>query len=339
MRESSCYRAAVLRVLVDTSTWLDLARLRDGQTWIVALCQLMQQGELELLVPEVLIHEFLRNRGRVEAAMSSGVSERFRNLRRDIVNYGGEDRDEALNWIDALAHHVPLIGAMTTRNFDDILDLLGGGRRIEPDDAMHGAVVRRGLEKLAPLHRNKNSVADALLIELYASVVAGRQHEDAFAFVTSNSSDFSASGKDPHEPHPDFAVLFASDHSTYVLGVDGLISLIGEQKFFEFEELVEEAEAFREEPRRLDEILRAEQEFFDRVWHERHLMFRMRYEAGDPGRATVEIYRQALAAAEQIEGRWPDVRPVESDFEWGMWNGKLSALRWVLGSEWDFLDT
>jgi hypothetical protein len=27
------------------------------------------------------------------------------------------------------------------------------------------------------------------------------------------------------------------------------------------------------------------------------------------------------------------------DFDWGMMNGKLSALRWVLGDDWDMLDT
>lgn len=28
-----------------------------------------------------------------------------------------------------------------------------------------------------------------------------------------------------------------------------------------------------------------------------------------------------------------------TNFEWGMINGKLSAIRWVLGDEWDMLDT
>jgi len=86
------------------------------------------------------------------------------------------------------------------------------------------------------------------------------------------------------------------------------------------------------------EIIAAEQEFFDRIWYERHLVRRMMHESGED-RMTDEIYEMALGAAERVKARRPDLRPTEDDFEWGMWNGKLSALRWVLGDEWDFLDT
>jgi len=86
------------------------------------------------------------------------------------------------------------------------------------------------------------------------------------------------------------------------------------------------------------EIIAAEQEFFDRVWHERHLVGRYKHESGED-RMNEDIYKMALEAAERVKERRTDVRPVESDFEWGMWNGKLSTLRWVLGEDWDFLDT
>jgi hypothetical protein len=86
------------------------------------------------------------------------------------------------------------------------------------------------------------------------------------------------------------------------------------------------------------DILAAEEEFFDRVWHERHLVHRLRHESGEKPMQN-DIYKMALEAAERVKARRPDLRPCEDDFEWGMWNGKLSALRWVLGAEWDFLDT
>lgn len=89
------------------------------------------------------------------------------------------------------------------------------------------------------------------------------------------------------------------------------------------------------------EILAAEQEFFDRVWHERHLVFMAKVEAGEGPKTPAEIIQLAKEAAERVRASYPpgQIKPVDSDFEWGMWNGKLSALRWVLGDEWDFLDT
>jgi hypothetical protein len=55
-----------------------------------------------------------------------------------------------------------------------------------------------------------------------------------------------------------------------------------------------------------------------------------------------EIWKGALLAAEKVRARY-DVEGGElgpfGEFEWGMICGKLSALRWVLGSYWDDLDT
>lgn len=51
-------------------------------------------------------------------------------------------------------------------------------------------MVRRGIEKRAPKHKQMNSVADALLIEQYPSAVAaGDLAIDSYVFLTSNHED------------------------------------------------------------------------------------------------------------------------------------------------------
>jgi hypothetical protein len=296
---------------------------------------------LELLVPEVVIDEFERNRSRIEASMTASVSERFRLIKRDLDAYGSGDQQHALEVLDGLAHQVPLIGAMTTRNFDEILDLLRKGQSLEPTDQDRNRIIQRGLDKQAPFHRARNSVADAVLLELYASEI-GRADLSAspHAFITSNSDDFSSSQGDKREPHPDLAGLFNPDGSSYCLGVDGLNKLLLDYFGDELEELFEESN-FQEEPRQLDEILEAEHEFFDRVWYHRSVMHEIRTEEEEGPEGVEELLRIAGPGRRRVEAKY--VGPGElgpyTDFELGMLNGKLSALRWVLGSEWDFLDT
>jgi Restriction endonuclease len=83
-------------------------------------------------------------------------------------------------------------------------------------------------------------------------------------------------------------------------------------------------------------ILQAENEFFTKVWYGR--------------KATAEFYRKQGTPEDIIKGMLRAKRAAEKrfgkkelgprdDFEWGMLSGKLSALRWVLGDEWDMLDT
>ena len=53
-----------------------------------------------------------------------------------------------------------------------------------------------------------------------------------------------------------------------------------------------------------------------------------------------EIWKGTLNSAQKVIDKYGEenLGPY-SDFEWGMLNGNLSALRWVLGDEWDMLDT
>lgn len=92
------------------------------------------------------------------------------------------------------------------------------------------------------------------------------------------------------------------------------------------------------ETRSEDEVSDAIDELFDKVWYDRHQGLKNRVEEGeyvDP-----KIWEGALKAAKEIEEKYgiENLGPW-TDFEWGMINGKLSALRWFFGDDWDMLDT
>jgi hypothetical protein len=89
-----------------------------------------------------------------------------------------------------------------------------------------------------------------------------------------------------------------------------------------------------------EEIGGAEGEFFDHVWYNRKLVYLENIIDGRQNPAPQDIMDGMAKAMRECENRYgkDNLGPYD-DFEWGMINGKLSALRWVLGDDWDMLDT
>lgn len=90
--------------------------------------------------------------------------------------------------------------------------------------------------------------------------------------------------------------------------------------------------------RSVKDILAVEEEFNDKVWYDRHQLLKDSIASGKS--VPQDILKGAISSAKKVEKRYgkKNLGP-HSDFEWGMINGKLSAIRWVLGDDWDMLDT
>lgn len=82
-------------------------------------------------------------------------------------------------------------------------------QRLATTNEVRLGAARRAEESLAPCHRNKNSLRDALILETFHDFCAQRAAAEGFAalFITSNKDDFS-DATDHRHPHPDLLSMF-----------------------------------------------------------------------------------------------------------------------------------
>jgi uncharacterized protein YoxC len=343
----------MFKLLIDTCVWIDLAKDHQQQPLLTALEGLIQHGQVSLILPRAVVDEFARNKTRTVEESRHSLSATLKRVKDAVQRLGdAKQKMRVIAELNNLDHRLPTLGESVAESVGRIESLFNAATVIDASDAIKLRATERAIQKRAPFHRHKNSIEDAILIETYAKEVAEKNAKNVrYAFVTHNTKDFSATNVNNTTPHPDIANCFSKIKSLYFTTLGETLRRVEPGLLADV--MIEQE--YVEEPRRLKEILDALDLLFHQVWYNRHQNARYHIERGETKIVEKEtfpikdhrarpiqrdVWEGALKAAARVEKKYglENLGPWD-DFEWGMINGKLSALRWVLGDEWDMLDT
>ena len=108
------------------------------------------------------------------------------------------------------------------------------------------------------------------------------------------------------------------------------------QKYYKYEATLQEYKTIIKPS--LRKLIKEEQKLMDKIWYTRHLCYR---EKPEWEKLSKHKRHQILKSARKVEKEYGKewLLDYEGDFEWGMVNGKLEMIRWVLFGHHDDLAT
>jgi len=267
----------MFKLLIDTCVWLDVAKDHQQQATLGVLEELVRQGEVSLLVPNIVRDEFARNKARIVQDSQRSLSSVLKRAKEVVDQFGdGKHKRAVLEQLNEVDYKLPSLGESAVESIGRVEKLLADAPPLEVSDDAKLRSTERAIAKKAPFHREKNSMADALLIETYGELVALKSAGVRFAFVTHNIKDFSQPNGDHRLPHPDLAAYFSRIKSLYFINLAEALKRLNPGMVTDY--MIEHE--WVEEPRRLSEIVKAIDELTDEVWYDRHQMLRQMVESG-----------------------------------------------------------
>lgn len=155
-------------IFLDTCVLLDISTKKSDIPLVSALEELVNSNVVTLVVPDLVIAEYERNKEDVANKTTKRLSQEFKKVKAVVSEFAGENQASTLEVLDDINARLPLLTDANYVTINRVEKLIDSANKISISERSKMAAVQRALDKKAPFHINKNSVADAVIIEQFS---------------------------------------------------------------------------------------------------------------------------------------------------------------------------
>lgn len=236
------------KLILDTSTWLDLAKPRIEEV-LIELEEQVSQNITVLLTCDIIIEEWNRNKPRVLQEVVASIRSHAKSALKMSELLLEADKNELEKIIGKYTKVEAEQEQLAVTFFNRVEKLLNNSEIFKIVDNLKIDMANRALTKQAPFHNSKNNMADALLyFGAVEHVKKTSQIATDLIFVTSNHKEFS-DPNDLNKIHPDLYkgnVHFSNNLAQALKMRKEVIDLMDEYHEYKFWDWIEmEAEIAR----------------------------------------------------------------------------------------------
>jgi predicted nucleic acid-binding protein len=160
-------------LMIDTSVWLDLAKDYSQRSLLSALEELVRMGQISLLTPKLVIEEFRRNKDRVVEESGRSIGSTLRRAKEMLAKLGDEkEKAEAIRQLNE-------IDQQSVNYRDAASEAVARIEKLFNTSTQVRTTANIKLAAAAPFHRQRNSMNDAMLIEIFGDMQKGRGGHEA----------------------------------------------------------------------------------------------------------------------------------------------------------------
>ena len=104
----------MLKLLIDTCVWIDLAKDHHQHTFLSALDALMKEEKVAVMLPPLVRDEFERNKGNIVNTNRASLSSALKRAKDLLDQHGqGNGKARALEQLNFIDQRLPRLGDLT----------------------------------------------------------------------------------------------------------------------------------------------------------------------------------------------------------------------------------